>query len=152
MKRTWTLSGPEATADLGRALGETAIAGAVLALSGELGAGKTCLAQGVGAGLGVRGPVTSPTFTLVRVHESGRIPFVHADFYRLGDEEELVELGLEDWLGTFGVAVVEWAERFEEVLPADRLSGLLTHRGPDDRELELRALGPTARRWLEALR
>ena len=151
MERTWTLVGPESTARLGRSLGETAPVGAVLALTGDLGAGKTSLAQGVGAGLGVRGPITSPTFTLMWVHEDGRLPFVHADFYRLGDESELVELGLEEWLGVVGVAVVEWAERFEDALPADRLVGVLEHRGPDSRTCALRATGPVAAGWLAGL-
>ncbi len=151
MERTWTLVGPESTARLGRSLGEAAPAGSVLALTGDLGAGKTSLAQGVGAGLGVQGPITSPTFTLLWVHESGRLPLVHADFYRLGDESELVELGLEEWLGEVGVAVVEWAERFEQALPADRLVGVLEHRGPGARRLVLRATGPAAAAWLAAL-
>jgi tRNA threonylcarbamoyladenosine biosynthesis protein TsaE len=142
---------PEATQSLGRELGACAQPGSVLALCGELGAGKTCLAQGVGAGLGVEGPVTSPTFTLVWLHESGRLPFAHADFYRLGDGSELQELGLEELLEGDGVAVVEWADRFPESLPQDRLVGTLRHLGLTQRELTLQALGPKSRAWLACL-
>ena len=107
--------------------------------------------EGFGAGLGVQGPITSPTFTLVWVHESGRLPFAHADFYRLGDGSELQELGLDELLEGDGVAVIEWADRFKEALPADRLSGSLAHAGPDTRTLELIATGPRSRAWLQAL-
>jgi tRNA threonylcarbamoyladenosine biosynthesis protein TsaE len=151
MRRQWNLVDAGATQALGRRLGESAPSGGVLALSGDLGAGKTCLAQGFGAGLGVQGPITSPTFTLVWVHESGRLPFAHADFYRLGDGSELQELGLDELLEGDGVAVIEWADRFKEALPADRLSGSLAHAGPDTRTLELIATGPRSRAWLQAL-
>ncbi len=151
MRRRWILADPGATQDLGRRLGRAASPGAVLALTGDLGAGKTCLAQGVGAGLGVQGPITSPTFALIWLHESGRLPFAHADFYRLGDSSELQELGLDELLEGAGVAVVEWAERFEDVLPVDRLGGVLRHAGPQARELVLTARGPRSQAWLRAL-
>ncbi len=151
MRRTWTFADSEATQAFGRQLGERAGPGAVLALTGDLGAGKTCLAQGVGMGLGVRGPVTSPTFALIWVHESGRIPFVHADFYRLGDASECQELGLEELLGGEGVAVVEWADRFPEHLPEDRLNGTLEIPRVGVRTLTLEAAGPQAIRWLSGL-
>lgn len=136
---------------LGRRIGAIAEHGTVLALSGELGAGKTCLAQGVGEGLGVSGPVTSPTFIILAIYEDGRLPLYHADLYRIGGEDELQELGLEEALSEGGVAVVEWAERFPELLPDDHLALSLEHDG-DARLLSARASGTVAARLLERIR
>jgi len=103
-------SSVEQTRALGERLGRLVFPGALIALMGDLGAGKTAFAQGLAKGLGVLGPVPSPTFVLVQVHEGGRLPLWHADFYRLGDESEL------DALGIFergpAVLVAEWADRF----------------------------------------
>jgi tRNA threonylcarbamoyladenosine biosynthesis protein TsaE len=93
---------------LGRRIGEAAVAGDLIVLSGPLGAGKTTLAQGIGDGLGVRGPITSPTFVLARVHP-GPVPMVHADAYRLGDDADLEALDLDADLDE-AVTVVEWGE------------------------------------------
>ncbi len=146
MVYTLQLEDAEATQDLGARLGAFASQGSVLALSGELGAGKTTLAQGLGRALEVPGPVTSPTFQLLFVHE-GRMPMFHADLYRLGDESELVELGFDELLGQQGVSVVEWAERFPEILPEDHLEARLLYQG-EARVIELRAHGPRSRTWL----
>jgi len=145
-------STPEQTHALGRRLGHAAQPGCCLALRGELGAGKTVLAKGVGAGLGVRGLVTSPTFVLLMLHEDGRLPLHHADLYRLGDAEEAELVGLPEILGTDGVAVVEWADRFPEILPADLLWVEISwvSGAPGQRRIQLRATGPL-HRPLEAL-
>jgi tRNA threonylcarbamoyladenosine biosynthesis protein TsaE len=112
--------GPHATHEIGHALGRLATPGTVLALVGELGAGKTHLAKGVAAGLGVRSVVNSPTFVLMNEHE-GRLRLYHVDAYRLGDPEEAVAAGLIDERQADGVLVIEWADRLGDWLPEDRL-------------------------------
>lgn len=152
MKATVTLADAEHTQALGAALGRQAQAGAVLALEGPLGAGKTCLAQGLGMGLGVCSQVVSPSFQILAVYEEGRLPLFHADLYRLGDASELTELGLEDALSAGGVMAIEWASRFGEVLPPDHLELRLEPVGVSDKRiLHLRAHGPLAQALLRAL-
>jgi len=119
----WTvqLDSVDQTQQFGKTLGQLAVAGTVVALNGELGAGKTAMSQGVGRGLGIEGPITSPTFIILAVYDTGRLTFFHADLYRLGDGSELVELGLDEaWLGE-GLSIVEWSDKFPEELPYDRL-------------------------------
>ena len=104
-------AGRQETEALGRKIAELLSPGAVLALFGDLGAGKTALIQGIAAGLGVKEPVTSPTFTIVNEYHSGVLPLFHFDLYRLGGEEDLYEIGWEDYLNRGGVCAVEWSER-----------------------------------------
>ncbi len=104
---------------LGEQVGRTVKPGTVIALVGDLGVGKTVFTQGVAAGLGVSGPVNSPTFTIMQVYEEGRLPFYHFDVYRIGDVEEMDEIGYEDCFYGNGVCLVEWADLIEELLPAD---------------------------------
>lgn len=104
---------------LGEQVGRTVKPGTVIALIGDLGVGKTVFTQGVAAGLGIRGPVNSPTFTIMQVYEEGRLPFYHFDVYRIGDVEEMDEIGYEDCFYGNGVCLVEWADLIEELLPAD---------------------------------
>lgn len=106
---------------LGRLLGSLLQAGDVVRLEGDLGAGKTTFAQGVCAGLGVTSPVLSPTFTILHIYEGGRLPVYHIDAYRLEDEEEIAQLGLEEYLEGQGVSLVEWAEKIQPILPASYL-------------------------------
>lgn len=136
--------GPDETRALGAALGRAAFAGCVIALVGDLGAGKTVLAKGVGDGLEVPTRVQSPTFVIVQAHPGGRLHLWHADLYRLGDASELEHLGLDDIVEGDGVAVVEWADRFPEALPADHLEVRLSGDG-DTREAVLVAHGPRHR-------
>lgn len=141
---------PEDTARLGEALGRACQGPAVVALAGPLGAGKTCFAQGVGDALGVVEPVVSPTFVLVAEYD-GRLPLLHADVYRL-EGHELLETGLEETLESWpGLALVEWADRFPDLLPPDHLSAVLalTDAG---RRLTLTARGPRAAALLERWR
>jgi tRNA threonylcarbamoyladenosine biosynthesis protein TsaE len=135
---------PEQTRELGRRLGAAAEPGTVIALVGDLGVGKTLLAQGVGAGLGVEGPVTSPTFVLMRVHEGGRLLLVHADIYRLGDEDEAEAIGLPEALASDAVVLVEWADLLPDLLPEDHLRVELRWLPgrPEEREVVLEATGP----------
>ena len=111
---------PDATRQLGLAVGERARAGDVFLLSGPLGAGKTCFTQGLAKGLGVEGYVRSPTFVLMTRHR-GRLTLHHVDLYRIGSPAEAWDLGLDEQLFDSGVCVIEWAERAGELLPEDAL-------------------------------
>lgn len=128
-----------ATFALGRALGDAAFPGAVFALVGDLGAGKTVLARGIAAGLGVTRGVASPTFVLMATHLDGRLPLWHADLYRLTSGDDLVTVGLADAFEGGGVVIVEWADRFPDALPEDRLDVVLT--GEEGRTITLTARG-----------
>jgi len=112
-----TLPTAEATLDWGRELGAALDAGAVIALSGHLGAGKTQATKGIVAGLGSRAEVTSPTFTLVHEYLDGRVPVFHFDFYRLDRAEQVLSVGWDDFLDEPGVVIVEWADLFPALLP-----------------------------------
>lgn len=128
---------PERTRAIGRALGVAAGPGTVLALIGELGAGKTQLAKGVAEGLGVRTVVNSPTFVLMNEHR-GRLPMYHVDAYRLDDPEEALAAGLIDERQADGVAVIEWADRLDSWLPVGRIDIVLEPSGPDPMQRTLR--------------
>ena len=108
---------PEETYELGRKIGLQARPGQVYTLTGDLGVGKTVFTQGVAAGLGITEPVSSPTFTIVQVYDEGRLPFYHFDVYRIGDVEEMDEIGYEDYVYGEGVSLIEWANLIEEILP-----------------------------------
>ncbi|MCR5773406.1 MAG: tRNA (adenosine(37)-N6)-threonylcarbamoyltransferase complex ATPase subunit type 1 TsaE [Butyrivibrio sp.] len=107
----------EETFEFGKRIGENAQPGQVYTLIGDLGVGKTVFTQGVAKGLGIEGPVNSPTFTILQVYEDGRIPFYHFDVYRIGDVSEMDEIGYEDCFYGNGVSLVEWANLVEEILP-----------------------------------
>lgn len=127
---------------LGARIGRCARAGDLVLLSGPLGAGKTVLAQGIGAGLGVESGVISPTFVIARVHREGRLPFVHVDAYRLGGLAELDDLDLDSELAE-SITVVEWGEGLAERLAAEHLHVRLTRTpGSDVRTAVLQATGP----------
>ena len=136
----------EETRALGEQLGRDVLAiGDVVVLTGELGTGKTALAQGVGRGLDVDGPVVSPTFTLVREYE-GRLRLCHVDIYRLEKMQELHNLGIEEQLED-SVTLIEWGEVAASALPSDRLEVRITGgAGPDERIIELVLLGESWRR------
>ncbi|HEY7661131.1 MAG TPA: tRNA (adenosine(37)-N6)-threonylcarbamoyltransferase complex ATPase subunit type 1 TsaE [Actinomycetota bacterium] len=128
---------------IGAAIAPLLVAGDAIALGGDLGAGKTTLAQGLARGLGIAGPVTSPTFTLVREYPHGRLPLLHADVYRLDRVQDVLDLALEED-AEGGVLVVEWGDVIEALLPQEHLVIELTVAEPgDDREVFLRADGDT---------
>lgn len=108
---------PEETFQLGQRLGEQAKPGEVYTLVGDLGVGKTVLTQGIATGLLIEEPICSPTFTIVQVYEEGRMPFYHFDVYRIGDIEEMDEIGYEDYFYGQGLTMIEWANLIEEILP-----------------------------------
>ena len=150
----FTLASIEETYALGALVGRSASAGCVVALNGALGAGKTVFAQGVGKGLSVAETLTSPTFVLANWYHSGRLSLLHADLYRLNSVEEAHAIGLEEALEGDGVGLVEWAERFPEVLPLDRLDLSLSFvpGEPGRRRLVLGATGGRAQAWLTQMR
>ena len=111
----------EETFALGKKTGELAKPGTVIALTGDLGVGKTVFTQGLAAGLGIEEPVSSPTFTIVQVYEGGRLPLYHFDVYRIADPGEMEEIGYEDYFYGRGVCLVEWSVQIEELLPEDAL-------------------------------
>lgn len=110
----------EETRELGRKIGAEAVAGSVYTLVGDLGVGKTVFTQGIAEGLEIEEPICSPTFTIVQVYEEGRMPFYHFDVYRIGDIEEMDEIGYEDYFYGEGVCMIEWANLIEEILPEHR--------------------------------
>ena len=105
------------TFDFGKKIGENAGLGEVYTLIGDLGVGKTVFTQGVAAGLGIEEPISSPTFTILQIYEEGRMPFYHFDVYRIGDVEEMEEIGYEDCFYGEGICLIEWANLIEEILP-----------------------------------
>ncbi len=115
----------EETFELGRKLGEQALAGQVYTLSGDLGTGKTVFTQGFAKGLGIEEAVNSPTFTIVQIYDGGRLPFYHFDVYRIGDIEEMEEIGYEDCFYGQGVSMVEWAELIQELIPEHAIPVLI---------------------------
>ncbi len=153
---TWSLvtACEEETRRLGRCLGELIEQPLVILLSGDLGAGKTCFSQGLARGLGVpeEVPVSSPSYTLMNPYQ-GRLELYHFDLYRLSEPDDLLELGMEEYLPGNGVAVVEWADLFTG-LAREWLAIRLTHQQGDRRHIDCHAAGAAARallkRWQQA--
>ena len=116
---------PEETFETGFRMGERTRAGQVYTLAGDLGVGKTVFTQGFAKGLGVEEHVNSPTFTIVQEYEDGRMPFYHFDVYRIGDIEEMDEIGFEEYVAGEGVCLIEWANLIEEILPEERTEILI---------------------------
>lgn len=143
---------PEETTRLGMQLGLLLKAGDIVCLQGELGAGKTCFAKGVAQGLGIEDPVTSPTFTLVNEYH-GTLTLYHLDVYRLNGPGEMDDLGYEEYFYGDGVALVEWAERVRDVLPAERLEVFINRGTESDvcREIKMIPLGDRYRLLVEEL-
>ncbi len=138
------------TRQLGEAMARVLQPGDIIWLRGELGAGKTTLAQGIARGLGVNEPVLSPTFTLIREHR-GRLPFFHADAYRLEGAEQAVDLGLQEYFQRGGVFAVEWAEHIAEALPEERWEVLLEGGMDEERRITISAFGERYTQRLKAL-
>ena len=134
---------PEETFRVGMRLGQKAAAGQVFTLTGDLGVGKTVFTQGLASGLGIVGPVRSPTFTIVQVYDEGRLPFYHFDVYRIGDVEEMDEVGFDDYIMGDGVSLIEWADLIEEILPEKRTEVLIEkdlEQGFDYRKITIHEL------------
>ena len=129
------------TRELGVRLAEQLKAGDVILMDGELGAGKSELARGVAKGLGVQETVTSPSFTILNVYESGRVPLYHFDWYRLESAEEIYELGMDEYLGGDGAALVEWPDRCPDAIPEDFLRIRIEATGENTRRITEEAYG-----------
>ena len=132
------------TYELGRRLGAEAKAGQVYTLVGDLGVGKTVFTKGLAAGLGIEEAVSSPTFTIVQVYEEGRLPFYHFDVYRIGDVEEMDEVGFEDYVMGDGVSMIEWADLIREILPEKRTEVTIEkdlEKGFDYRRITINEIG-----------
>lgn len=142
----------EETISYGRALGSILARGDVIALTGELGAGKTYLAKGLALGLGAKDAkeVTSPSFTIVNEY-SGRIPIFHLDFFRLDKHFEVEDLGYEEYFYGPGVSIIEWAEKFPRILPEEHLEIKINILGKRERELEFKVWGDHYRRMVEGM-
>ncbi|MFC2017537.1 tRNA (adenosine(37)-N6)-threonylcarbamoyltransferase complex ATPase subunit type 1 TsaE [Chloroflexota bacterium] len=137
--------GPEQTQKLGTHIGELSMPGDIFLLTGTLGTGKTCLTQGIAWGLGIKEYAVSPSFVIVR-ELYGRLPLYHIDLYRLNHIEEIMDLGLDDYLYGSGVCVVEWAERGLSVLPTEHLLIQISYLSDTERNLQLE---PSGKRHLE---
>ncbi|MDE6531798.1 MAG: tRNA (adenosine(37)-N6)-threonylcarbamoyltransferase complex ATPase subunit type 1 TsaE [Lachnospiraceae bacterium] len=128
----------EETLALGVKIGKQALPGTVICVDGDLGAGKTVLAQGIAKGLGVMEQVVSPTFTIIQEYRDGRLPFYHFDVYRIEDPDEMYEVGFEDYFYGDGVCMIEWAELIRELLPEEHVHITIekqTDRGSDYRRI-----------------
>ena len=110
------------TFELGKNLGEQAKAGQIFCLNGDLGVGKTVFTQGFAKGLGIEENVNSPTFTIIQVYEEGRIPLYHFDVYRIGDPEEMYEIGYEEYFFGEGVCLIEWSKLIDELIPKEAIN------------------------------
>ena len=135
---------PEETFRVGMRLGQEAKAGQVFTLTGDLGVGKTVFTQGLAKALGIEEAVNSPTFTIVQIYEGGRLPFYHFDVYRIGDIEEMDEVGFEDYVMGEGVSLIEWANLIEEILPEKRTEILIERdleKGFDYRRITIHEVG-----------
>lgn len=135
---------------IGEALGALCRARDIILLEGDLGAGKTALAQGIGHGLGVSAMINSPTFTLIKEYR-GRLPFYHFDLYRVEDANETADLGIDEYLEDEGVCVVEWPERAEQIWPPEHLRIRLTVIGEHERRLDVTGHGARGRSLRTAL-
>ena len=131
---------PEDTEDIGARLAEQLEPGAVVAFTGDLGAGKTAFTRGLARGLGIPDRITSPTFTIVNEYEGGRLPLFHFDMYRLGSADELFDIGWEDYLRRGGVCAVEWSENIAGALEPDAVR-VDIRRGSSDQERVITVTG-----------
>ncbi len=145
---------PAETVRFGRILGEGLKAGDVVALTGELGSGKTCLTQGIASGLGVpeNYVITSPTFTLINEYPGREAALIHVDLYRLQGAQDLADTGFEEYISGGGVMVIEWAERIPDVVPDGAVCVALTYMDENIRKLELSCCRDRIGRWGELLK
>ena len=142
MTRIFETHSPEETKALGRKLGTQASSGELFCLNGDLGTGKTVFTKGFAEGLGITDDVVSPTFTILQIYDSGRLPLYHFDVYRIGDIEEMDEIGYEDYFFGDGVTVIEWSDLISELIPENAVRILIekTSGGDDERRITVTEL------------
>lgn len=150
MKAVIYTNSPEETMDIGEKLGKMLKPGNVLALFGDLGAGKTTITKGIAKGLGLTADVHSPTFTLIHEHP-GPTPLYHVDLYRLESELEVEGIGIEEYIYSDGVTIIEWADRMRSMLPPDRLDMELRMKGDTEREFTFSSESPAMQEIIEEL-
>ena len=119
MTGIYETNSPEETLTLGEEFGKKAEKGLIIALTGDLGGGKTLFSKGFAKGLGITEPVSSPTFTIVKVYEGGRLPFYHFDVYRISDPDEMDEIGFDEFIFGDGASLIEWADLIDEIIPEE---------------------------------
>ena len=146
----WTVVQEQDTVRLAELLADWATPGTVLALDGDLGAGKTRFSQAFARGIGVRGIVNSPTFTIIKEYNGEHLPLYHMDVYRLS-EQEADELGLDDYFYGDGVTIVEWASLIEALLPPERLQLYIEHLGGEARRISISGIGERYAAWCQQL-
>ncbi len=146
----WTVVQEQDTVRLAELLADWATPGTVLALDGDLGAGKTRFSQAFAKGIGVRGIVNSPTFTIIKEYNGEHLPLYHMDVYRLS-EQEADELGLDDYFYGDGVTIVEWASLIEALLPPERLQLYIEHLGGEARRISVSGIGERYAAWCRQL-
>lgn len=134
-KQTVIIKNESETAAFGIDLGKRACPGTVIALTGDLGAGKTTLTKAIAQGLGISDMITSPTFNIVKEYDGGRLPLYHFDVYRIGDADEMYELGYEEYFYGNGVCVVEWADLIEDLLPENAVRIQLEYGGEEGKRI-----------------
>lgn len=134
-KQTVIIKNESETAAFGIELGKRACPGTVIALTGDLGAGKTTLTKAIAQGLGISDMITSPTFNIVKEYDGGRLPLYHFDVYRIGDADEMYELGYEEYFYGNGVCVVEWADLIEDLLPENAVRIQLEYGGEEGKRI-----------------
>jgi tRNA threonylcarbamoyladenosine biosynthesis protein TsaE len=142
----------DATRNFGKELGERIESPGLIAFYGDLGSGKTTLIQAIGNGLGVAGPITSPTYTFIDHHPGGTLPLLHVDCYRIEGPEDLYGLGLEEWLSGSSLVCMEWSEHAEDLLPHRRMELKLEYRSPEQRSARVLLFGdlwPELDHWLD---
>lgn len=150
MRKTIQTNSAEETMALGERLGKILCPGAVLALFGDLGAGKTTFTKGIARGLGLADDVHSPTFTLIHEH-IGPTPLYHVDLYRLESEAEVDSLGIEEYIYSEGITIIEWADRMRSMLPPERLDIELKMKGDNDREMIFETTSPRLQAIVEEI-
>lgn len=146
----WTVKQEQDTVRLAELLASWATPGTVIALDGDLGAGKTRFSQAFAKGIGVNGIVNSPTFTIIKEYNGEHLPLYHMDVYRLS-EQEADELGLDDYFYGDGVTIVEWASLIEALLPSERLQLYIEHLGGEARRISVSGIGERYAAWCQQL-
>ncbi len=147
MKQQIDVFSPEETFELGKKIGAEAAPGTVIALEGDLGVGKTVFTQGIAEGLGITEPISSPTFTILQTYEEGRLPLYHFDVYRIGDVDEMDEIGYEEYVYGQGLSIIEWAGLIRDILPKSYRRVTIEKdlsKGLDYRLITVEEIGPKA--------